>query len=167
MDALAPFRVEQPQQMPKPLAYLRGAANAGVDLHLEVLLKPKSATSPTTIARTNFKHMYWSMAQQLVHHTSSGCNTRVGDLLGSGTISGPKSELADDNVGTFGSLLELTWNGQTPLKLGNGEVRSFIEDGDELTLLGWCQGEGYRIGFGSCVGTILPALEVAAPESDE
>src|ERR1700730_17918590 len=166
MDALAPFRVEQPVQIPKPLSYLRGATNAGVDLNLEVQLKPKFAASPTTIARTNFKHMYWSMAQQLAHHTSSGCNIRVGDLLGSGTISGPKSDFRGDNVGTFGSLLELSWNGQSPLKLGNDEVRSFIEDGDELTLLGWCQGDGYRVGFGSCVGTILPALEVASSEDD-
>lgn len=162
MDALTPFRVEQPAQLPEPLEYLRGAANAGVNMNLEVQLKPKFASNPTTIARTNFKHMYWSMAQQLAHHTSSGCNTRVGDLMGSGTISGPKSDSSDDNVGTFGSLLELTWNGKTPLKLEAGEERAFIEDGDELTLRGWCQGNGYRIGFGTCVGTILPALDVVA-----
>ncbi|MEC5407132.1 fumarylacetoacetase [Paraburkholderia sp. MPAMCS5] len=167
MEALEPFRVDQPPQEPKPLSYLRGATRAGVDLHLEVQLKPKSATSPTTIAKTNFKYMYWSMAQQLVHHTSAGCNTRVGDLLGSGTISGPKSESTDDKIGTFGSLLELTWNGQSPLKLDNGETRGFIEDGDELTLVGWCQGDGYRVGFGSCVGAILPALEVPSSEDSE
>jgi fumarylacetoacetase len=125
-------------------------------------LKPKFAAKPTTIARTNFKHMYWSMAQQLAHHTSSGCNTRVGDLMGSGTISGPKSDSSDENIGTFGSLLELTWNGKTPLKLEAGEERAFIEDGDELTLRGWCQGNGYRVGFGTCVGTILPAPDVVA-----
>ncbi|REG59364.1 fumarylacetoacetate hydrolase [Paraburkholderia sp. BL6669N2] len=167
MEALEPFRVEQPPQMPKPLSYLRGATRAGVDLHLEVQLKPKAAASPTTIARTNFKYMYWSMVQQLVHHTSAGCNTRVGDLLGSGTISGPKSDSSDDKIGTFGSLLELTWNGQSPLKLDDGETRSFIDDGDELTLTGWCQGDGYRVGFGSCVGAILPALEVPVPEDGE
>ncbi|ALE56969.1 fumarylacetoacetase [Paraburkholderia sp. RL17-368-BIF-A] len=167
MEALEPFRVEQPPQSPKPLAYLRGATRAGVDLHLEVQLKPRASASPTTIARTNFKYMYWSMAQQLVHHTSAGCNVRVGDLLGSGTISGPKSESADDKIGTFGSLLELTWNGQSPLELDDGETRGFIEDGDELTLTGWCQGGGYRIGFGSCVGAILPALEVPATEDGE
>jgi fumarylacetoacetase len=87
--------------------------------------------------------------------------------LGSGTISGPKSESADDKIGTFGSLLELTWNGQSPLELDDGETRGFIEDGDELTLTGWCQGGGYRIGFGSCVGAILPALEVPATEDGE
>jgi len=162
MDALAPFRVEQPEQLPEPLEYLRGASNAGVDMNLEVLLKPQFAPKPTTIAKTNFKYMYWSMAQQLAHHTSSGCNTRVGDLMGSGTISGPKSDSNDDNVGTFGSLLELTWNGKKPLKLEAGEERAFIEDGDEVTLRGWCQGNGYRVGFGTCAGTILPALDVAA-----
>jgi fumarylacetoacetase len=164
MDALEPFRVEQPAQEPEPLGYLRGASRAGVDLELEVRLKPKSADSAKTIARTNFKYMYWTMAQQLVHHTSGGCNTRVGDLMGSGTVSGPESA-AQPGVGTFGSLLELTWNGQKPLNVGNGEVRSFIEDGDELTLLGWCQGDGYRVGFGACVGEILPALETTEVET--
>ncbi|MGF6985260.1 fumarylacetoacetase [Paraburkholderia atlantica] len=158
LDALSPFRVEQPTQDPQPLAYLRGAHRAGVDLELEVRLKPQHADVAKTIARTSFKHMYWSMAQQLAHHTSGGCNTRVGDLMGSGTISGPESDAVSGDIGTFGSFLELTWNGQKPLDVGNGEVRSFVEDGDELTLLGWCQGDGYRIGFGSCVGQILPAL---------
>jgi fumarylacetoacetase len=164
MDALSPFRVEQPVQEPQPLGYLLGASRAGVDLELEVLLKPKSTDTAKTIARTNFKYMYWTMAQQLAHHTSGGCNTRVGDLMGSGTVSGPESA-GQPGVGTFGSLLELTWNGQKPLDVGNGEVRSFIEDGDELTLRGWCQGDGYRVGFGSCVGEILPALETADAET--
>jgi fumarylacetoacetase len=160
MDALAPFRVEQPAQEPTPLPYLRGALKAGVDLHLEVQLKSRQCDVPTVIARTNFKHMYWTMAQQLVHHTSSGCNTRVGDLMGSGTVSGPTTDRDDEDVGTFGSLLELTWNGKSPLKLTNGETRTFIEDGDELTLSGWCEGDGYRIGFGACKGVIEPALPV-------
>jgi len=167
MDALAPFRVEQPEQVPRPLGYLRGAARAGVNLELEVQIRSASATSPKTIARTNFKHMYWSMAQQLAHHTSGGCNTRVGDLMGSGTISGPESDSRESGVGTFGSLLELTWNGQKPLDIGNGEVRGFIEDGDELTLRGWCEGDGYRVGFGACVGEILPALQLDAAETGE
>jgi fumarylacetoacetase len=94
------------------------------------------------------------MAQQLAHHTVSGCNTRVGDLMGSGTISGPQPD-------AFGSLLELTWNGQRPLQLAEGGVRSFIEDGDTLTLSGACQGAGYRVGFGSVSGTILPAHRLA------
>jgi fumarylacetoacetase len=164
MDALAPFRVDQPPQDPEPLAYLRGARCAGVDLELEVRFKPRGTDISKTIARTNFKHMYWSMAQQLAHHTSGGCNTRVGDLMGSGTISGPESDSVGAGIGTFGSLLELTWNGQKPLDVGNGKARAFIEDGDELTLLGWCKGNGYRIGFGSCVGQILPALQHTAAE---
>ncbi|ALL64242.1 fumarylacetoacetate hydrolase [Paraburkholderia caribensis MBA4] len=150
LDALEPFRVVQPAQDPQPLDYLRHAGEHAFDISLEVLLKPHGAKEATTIARTNFRHMYWTMAQQLAHHTVSGCNTRVGDLMGSGTISGP----TDDS---FGSLLELTWNGKNPLQLKEGGTRGFIEDGDELTLAGWCQGDGYRVGFGTCVGEILPA----------
>lgn len=150
LDALEPFRVAQPVQEPQPLEYLRHAGNHGFDIALEVLLRPEGASEATTIARTNFRHMYWTMAQQLAHHTVAGCNTRVGDLMGSGTISGPTPD-------SFGSLLELTWNAKNPLELKTGGTRGFIEDGDELTLAGWCQGEGYRVGFGECVGKILPA----------
>lgn len=150
LDALEPFRVEQPQQSPEPLPYLRHAGKHAFDIALEVLLRPEGADAATTIARTNFKTMYWTMAQQLAHHTVSGCNTRVGDLMGSGTISGPTPD-------SFGSLLELTWNGARPLALEGGETRTFIVDGDELTLAGWCQGDGYRVGFGLCAGKILPA----------
>jgi fumarylacetoacetase len=150
LDALEPFRVAQPAQDPQPLDYLRHRGEHAFDISLEVLLKPHGAQEPTTIACTNFRHMYWTMAQQLAHHTVSGCNTRVGDLMGSGTISGP-------TVDSFGSLLELTWNGKNPLQLKEGGTRAFIEDGDELTLAGWCQGDGYRVGFGTCVGEILPA----------
>ncbi|WP_028216055.1 fumarylacetoacetase [Paraburkholderia oxyphila] len=152
LDALEPFRVAQPAQEPQPLEYLRHAGNHAFDIGLEVLLRPAGASEATTIARTNFRHMYWTMAQQLAHHTVAGCNTRVGDLMGSGTISGPTPD-------SFGSLLELTWNAKNPLELKSGGTRGFIEDGDELTLAGWCQGEGYRVGFGTCVGTILPALK--------
>ncbi|MBN3753824.1 fumarylacetoacetase [Paraburkholderia sp. Tr-20389] len=150
LDALEPFRVAQPVQDPQPLDYLRHGGEHGFDISLEVLLKPKAAKEATTISRTSFRHMYWTMAQQLAHHTVSGCNTRVGDLMGSGTISGP----TDDS---FGSLLELTWNGKNPLQLKGGGTRAFIEDGDELTLAGWCQGDGYRVGFGTCVGEVVPA----------
>ncbi|WP_028226626.1 fumarylacetoacetase [Paraburkholderia ferrariae] len=152
LDALAPFRVAQPQQDPQPLDYLRHAGDHAFDIALEVLLRPEGAAEATSIARTNFRHMYWTMAQQLAHHTVAGCNTRVGDLMGSGTISGPTPD-------SFGSLLELTWNAKNPLELSGGGTRGFIEDGDELTLAGWCQGEGYRVGFGTCVGKILPALK--------
>ncbi|MFM0060485.1 fumarylacetoacetase [Paraburkholderia phytofirmans] len=152
LDALEPFRVAQPAQEPQPLAYLRHEGEHAFDITLEVTLRPQQAKEASTISRTNFKHMYWTMAQQLAHHTVSGCNTRVGDLMGSGTISGPTED-------SFGSLLELTWNGKKPLELQEGGTRSFIEDGDELTLAGWCQGDGYRVGFGACVGEILPALK--------
>ena len=155
MEALAPFRVAAPVQQPQPLAYLQHPPGMpyGVDIQLEVLLTPEASQHATTLCRTNFKHMYWSMAQQLTHHTSSGCNTRVGDLMGSGTISGPTPD-------SFGSLLEITWNGANPLTLADGSTRQFIEDGDALTLRGWAQGEGYRVGFGLCRGKILPALKL-------
>jgi len=95
--------------------------------------------------------MYWSMAQQLAHHTVSGCNTVPGDLMGSGTVSGPTPD-------SYGSLLELGWNGKNPLALSDGSERTFLRDGDTLTIAGWAQGDGYRVGFGTCSGAILPAL---------
>ncbi|MFM0050933.1 fumarylacetoacetase [Caballeronia grimmiae] len=150
LDALEPFRTATPEQQPEPLPYLRHAGNHAFDIELEVALRAEGASRATIISRTNFKLMYWSMAQQLAHHTVSGCNTRVGDLMGSGTISGPTAD-------SCGSLLESTWNGQRPLKLEEGGERAFLLDGDEITLRGWCQGEGYRVGFGECVGCILPA----------
>jgi hypothetical protein len=119
------------------------------DIALETALRPHGGQR-TTIARTNFRAMYWTMAQQLAHHTVSGCNVRVGDLMGSGTISGTTPD-------SYGSLLELTVNGKQPLDLGNGTTRTFLEDGDEVTLTGWCQGDGYRVGFGEVRGEILPA----------
>jgi fumarylacetoacetase len=151
LDALEPFRVEGPAQDPEPLPYLRQDGKASVDLHLEVALLPEDAAEATTISRTNFRHMYWSMAQQLAHHTVSGCNTRTGDLMGSGTISGPEPD-------SFGSLLELTWNGQKPLALSGGGERSFLEDGDDVIITGWCQGDGYRVGFGEVTGRVTPSL---------
>ncbi|MFM0134840.1 fumarylacetoacetase [Caballeronia grimmiae] len=150
LDALEPFRTATPEQQPEPLPYLRHAGNHAFDIELEVALRAEGASRATIVSRTNFKLMYWSMAQQLAHHTVSGCNTRVGDLMGSGTISGPTAD-------SCGSLLESTWNGQRPLKLEDGGERAFLLDGDEITLRGWCQGEGYRVGFGECVGCILPA----------
>ena len=150
MEALEPFRVESPKQEPTPLPYLRQSAKNGVDITLEVGMRPAGAAQGTTISRTNFKDMYWTMAQQLAHHTVSGCNTQVGDLMGSGTVSGATSD-------SFGSLLELTWNGQRPLKLTGDVERTFIADGDEITMTGWCQGNGYRVGFGEVSGVVLPA----------
>lgn len=150
LDALQPFRVAGPTQEPGPLPYLAQSGEHGFDIHLEVALKPADATA-STICRTNFRHLYWSMAQQLAHHTVSGCSTRVGDLMGSGTISGPTPD-------SLGSLLELAWNGERPLALPGGATRSFLDDGDEVIITGWCRGEGYRVGFGEVRGEILPAL---------
>lgn len=150
-EALEPFRVKGPVQDPAPLAYLQQKHAQNYDLRLEVDLKTENMQKSAAITRTNFKYMYWSSVQQLVHHASSGCAMNVGDLLGSGTISGPeKSER--------GSMLELSWGGAEPLDLGNGVQRSFLEDGDSLTMRGWCQGEGYRVGFGEVEGTILPTV---------
>lgn len=150
LDALEPFRTAQPAQEPAPLPYLQHAGNHAFDIQLEVLLQPADAPQPSTIARTNFKFMYWTMAQQLAHHTISGCNTKVGDLMGSGTISGPTRD-------ALGSLLEMSRDGREPMQLASGHTRSFLEDGDSLQLRGWCRGDGYRIGFGSCTGTVMPA----------
>lgn len=151
MDALQPFFVAGPEQDPQPLPYLRQSGPQGVDIALEVSLRPQSAGHATTICRSNFKAMYWSMAQQLAHHTVSGCNVSVGDVMGSGTVSGSEAD-------SYGSLLELSWNGQRPLQLEGGKTtRSFLEDGDEVMMRGWCQGQGYRVGFGAVTGRILPA----------
>ena len=151
MDALEPFFVDGPKQEPEPLSYLQQSGAQGVDIALEVSLQPQAASQATTISRTNFKTMYWSMAQQLAHHTVSGCNVNVGDVMGSGTVSGSTPD-------SYGSLLELSWNGQRPLQLEDGQsTRSFLEDGDEVTMRGWCQGKGYRVGFGEVKGRISPA----------
>jgi fumarylacetoacetase len=149
LDALEPFRVAGPAQDPRPLPYLTQSGEHAFDIGLEVGLKPAAAAA-STVCRTNFRNLYWSMAQQLAHHTVSGCNTRAGDLMGSGTISGAAPD-------SRGSLLELAWNGQKPLALADGATRSFLEDGDEVIITGWCQGDGYRVGFGEVRGTVLPA----------
>jgi fumarylacetoacetase len=154
LEALEPFRVAGPVQDPEPLPYLRHTGAHAFDVQLEVALQPAGAPA-TTICRTNFRHLYWSMAQQLAHHTSGGCNTRVGDLMGSGTISGSAPD-------SFGSLLELTWNGKNPLPLAGGGTRTFLEDGDTVTISGWCDGGGYRVGFGEVRGTIEPAPSAGA-----
>ncbi|NYI00804.1 fumarylacetoacetase [Cupriavidus plantarum] len=150
MEALAPFRRDNPVQSPEPLSYLRQQERNAYDIVLEVSLRPAGAADATTVCRTNFRAMYWTMAQQLAHHTVSGCNVRVGDLMGSGTISGTTPD-------AFGSLLETTRNGAEPLTLADGTRRGFLEDGDEVAMTGWCQGDGYRVGFGEVVGRILPA----------
>lgn len=154
--ALEPFRVSTPAREKALLPYLEEPGPMLYDIALEIDLRPAGAAEATTISRTNYREMYYSSAQQLAHHAIGGCKMNTGDLLGSGTISGPGKE-------TFGSLLELTWGGKEPLTLSGGETRSFIEDGDSVTLRGWAQGEGHRIGFGACSGTVLPALEIETP----
>jgi fumarylacetoacetase len=149
LEALEPFRVAGPAQYPEPLAYLRHDGPDTFDVALEAALVAQDGIA-TTLCRTNFRHLYWSMAQQLAHHTVSGCNTRVGDLMGSGTISGSAPD-------SFGSLLELAWNGTRPIKLAGGGERRFLEDGDEVVLTGWAQGADYRVGFGEARGRILAA----------
>ncbi|HUF38096.1 MAG TPA: fumarylacetoacetase [Anaerolineales bacterium] len=150
MDALESFRVPGPVQDPVPLAYLARTEPSGLDIRLEVQLQTAAMDAPQRISRSNLKHLYWSLEQQLAHHSATGCNLRPGDLLGTGTISGP-------DPGSYGSLLELTWRGEKPLELPGGEMRAFLEDGDRVTISGYCKGEGYRVGFGSVTGTVLPA----------
>jgi fumarylacetoacetase len=149
-EALEPFRVHGPVQDPTPLSYLQQTQPNNYDLELDVALRAAQLNEPAGICRTNFKYMYWSSVQQLVHHASSGCAMDVGDLLGSGTISGPEKHAR-------GSLLEISWNGTEPIELAGGIRRTFLEDGDSLSFHGWCQGDGYRIGFGEVEGTITPA----------
>jgi fumarylacetoacetase len=148
-EALEPFRVAGPKQEPAPLDYLAQTGAHNYDIHLEVELTPKGG-KPTIISRSNFRTMYWSTAQQIAHHTSSGCAMRIGDVIGSGTISGK-------DKGSYGSLLELSWGGKEPIRLADGSTRTFLEDGDTVTLRGFCQGEGYRIGLGECAGEIVAA----------
>ena len=150
MEALEPFRTAGPLQDPAPLPYLRTTGNWSYDIHLEVWLQSDPMDRPCCISRSNSRYLYWNICQQLAHHTSNGCNLRPGDLLASGTISGPTAD-------SYGSLLELAWRGTKPIALSNGETRSFLEDGDRLTMTGWCQGDGYRVGFGELAGRIQPA----------
>jgi fumarylacetoacetase len=149
-EALEPFRLHGPAQDPKPLPYLKQALPNNYDLQLDVALRAAGMNEAMRICRTNFKYMYWSSVQQLMHHASSGCAMNIGDVLGSGTISGPDKD-------SRGSLLEIGWNGTEPLQLPGGTKRTFLEDGDSLVMRGWCQGDGYRVGFGEVEGTILPA----------
>ena len=148
--ALEPFRVSTPDRERPLLDHLADTGPMLYDIDLAVSLAPEGK-APTTIAQTNYREMYYSSAQQLAHHTTSGCPMRVGDLLGSGTISGPEKQ-------NRGSLLELSWGGKEPLTLDTGETRAFLEDGDTLALHGAARGDGYQIGFGDCTGTIVPAL---------
>ena len=150
--ALAPFRTSTPEREKPLLPYLAEPGPMLYDIDLEVALTPEGGEE-TVLSRTNYREMYYSSAQQLAHHTTSGCPMRVGDLLGSGTISGTEKEAR-------GSLLELSWGGKEPVAIKGGGTRSFIEDGDTVTLRGHARGDGYRIGFGDCSGTIMPARKI-------
>ena len=152
MDALAPFKTSCPTQEPKPLAYLNEkASDSSFDITLSVELLPENANEATLVCETNFKYMYWSMAQQLTHHTITGCKVEVGDMMGSGTISGPTPD-------SYGSMLEIAWNATKPVTLKGGETRSFIEDGDTVIMKGYSEKDGIRVGFGEVRGKVLPAL---------
>ncbi|KCV68331.1 fumarylacetoacetase [Fonticula alba] len=152
LEALEPFLTNGPAQTdPAPMPYLTYNGPATYDIQLEALLKPKESADYQRICLTNFKHLYWSMRQQLAHHTINGCNLQTGDLLASGTISGPTPE-------SFGSLLELTWRGTNPIQFPDDVKRTFLQDGDSVVIRGAAQGDGFRIGFGDCEGTILPAV---------
>ncbi len=159
LDALAPFRTAPPEQDPQPDPYLLGGDDWGFDVELEVLLQSDAMRAadmaPMSISCTNFAGMYWTIAQQLAHLTANGASTRPGDLFGSGTVSGP-------DRGSEGSLIELTRRGAEPLELPTGERRAFLDDGDAVTLRGVCRrADGsIALGFGDCVGTVLPAVEV-------
>jgi fumarylacetoacetase len=155
MEALDPFRIEGPEQDPTPLPYLQQDGPWTFDIDLQVGLQTPEMDAPHPVCRTNFRHMYWTVCQQLAHHTVNGCNLRPGDLLASGTISGPTED-------SYGSMLELSWRGQNPIDLPSGETRSFLEDGDRVVLSGHAQGDGYRIGFGEASGTVRPARESGA-----
>ncbi len=150
-DALEPFRTSTPEREKDLLPYLRESNPGLYDIELSVMLQPEGGAAEE-IARTNYREMYYSAAQQLTHHASSGCAMNAGDLLGSGTISGPEKSQR-------GSLLELSWGGKEPITLADGSSRSFVEDGDTLTLTGHAQGDGFRVGFGSCTGKIRPAID--------
>jgi fumarylacetoacetase len=149
--ALEPFRCDTPEREFELLDHLKDVGPMLYDIELEVTMAPEGKAA-TTIARTNYNEMYYSAAQQLAHHTTAGSPMNAGDLLGSGTISGPEKE-------NRGSLLEISWGGKEPMTLDTGEQRSFIEDGDTLTLKGNARGKGYTIGFGDCTGTVIPALD--------
>jgi fumarylacetoacetase len=152
MDALKPFRTKGPEQNPEPLPYLKQKGEKAVDIHLEVAIQPENADE-TIVSRSNFKYMYWSMAQQLAHHTINGCRVNSGDMMGSGTISGPTED-------SFGSMLELSWGGQKPLPMNDGSERKFIQDNDTVIIRGYCQNDKVRIGFGECASKLLPAIDL-------
>ncbi len=149
LDALEPFRVDNPKQEPTPLPYLQHEGKHSFDINLQMAIQPEEKEE-TVVCNSNFKYMYWTMAQQLAHHTVNGCPVEAGDMMGSGTISGPTQD-------SFGSMLELTWRGQNPIKMNDGSERKFINDNDTVIMRGFAQNDTVRIGFGECSGKVLPA----------
>ena len=149
LEALEPFRVAGPKQEPEVLPYLQYKTDHAFDIKLEVLIQPEGLKA-TKVCTSNFKYMYWNIAQQLAHHTINGCNINVGDLMASGTISGPTED-------SYGSMLELSWKGTKPVLLEEGGERKFIEDGDSVIMKGFAEKDGIRIGFGEVEGKVMPA----------
>ena len=149
LEALEPFRVAGPKQEPEVLPYLQYKTDHAFDIKLEVLIQPEGLKA-TKVCTSNFKYMYWNIAQQLAHHTINGCNINVGDMMASGTISGPTED-------SFGSMLELSWKGTKPVLLEEGGERKFIEDGDSVIMKGFAEKDGIRIGFGEVEGKVMPA----------
>ncbi|MFY7861330.1 MAG: fumarylacetoacetate hydrolase family protein, partial [Chitinophagales bacterium] len=149
-EALEAFRVKGEVQNPQVLPYLSFDGLKNYDIKLEVTLTPENGHE-TVVSQSNFMYMYWNMCQQLAHHTVNGCNVRVGDMVASGTISGPEKH-------EYGSMLELSWKGTEPIPMNDGSTRIFMEDYDTCTIRGWGEKNGVRIGFGECKSTLLPAL---------
>ncbi|HEX9649387.1 MAG TPA: fumarylacetoacetase [Cyclobacteriaceae bacterium] len=149
LDALEPFRVDGPTQEEKVLPYLAFEGSKNFDINLEVFIKPDKSEE-VSVSKSNFRHMYWNVNQQLAHHTVNGCNIQIGDMYASGTISGPTPD-------TYGSMLELAWQGTKPIRMKDGSVRKFINDGDEVILRGYCEKNGIRVGFGEVRNRVLPA----------
>ena len=150
LEALEPFKTDSPEQDPEVLPYLQFTGKKNYDIRLEVdIITPAGAAK--TISNSNFKYMYWNMCQQLAHHTANGCNIQVGDLYASGTISGPTPD-------SYGSMLEITWQGKNPIQMPDGTERKFIQDNDTVVMRAHAEKDGVRIGFGECTGKILPAL---------
>ena len=152
LDALEDFKCASPEQNPKPLPYLQQKGNHAYDINLQVAIQPENAEE-TVVSNSNFKYMYWTMSQQLAHHTINGCRVNSGDMMGSGTISGPTPD-------SFGSMLELSWGGQNPIKMNDGSERKFINDNDTVIIRGYCKNNDIRIGFGEVSSKLLPAIEL-------
>ncbi len=149
LDALEPFRVPGPEQDPEVFPYLKYIGNKNIDIHLEVYIQPEN-TDPQLVSRSNYKHMYWNMNQQLAHHTINGCNIKAGDMMAAGTISGPTPD-------SYGSMLEITWRGTKPVKMNDGSERKFINDYDTVIMRGYAEKNGVRVGFGEVATKVLPA----------